>query len=231
MPYDTSPSAARPFFGWMVVAAAFVVAMFGWGLGFYGPPIYLKAVGDQRGWPISVISSAITGHYLFGALIAANLPAMYERFGLAVVTTAGAAILGLGVIGWSVAMDPWQLYVATLLSGAGWVAMSAVGVNAIVAPWFVRRRPAALSMAYNGASVGGIVFSPLWVLLIDRLGFASAAATVALVMTAVVAALAALVLSRTPEAMGQLPDGDSPAAASTSRTIGSGPGPAFVEQL
>ena len=32
------------FYGWRVVGAAFVLAMFGWGVGFYGPPVYLHAV-------------------------------------------------------------------------------------------------------------------------------------------------------------------------------------------
>ena len=36
------------------------------------------------------------------------------------------------------------------------VIIGAAAINAIVAPWFVRRRPAALSAAYNGASVGGV---------------------------------------------------------------------------
>ena len=56
-----------------------------------------------------------------------------------------------GVIGWAAAQAPWQLFAATLLSGAGWGAMGAAAVNAIVSPWFVRTRPAALAMAYNGA--------------------------------------------------------------------------------
>ena len=34
------------FFGWRVVAAVFVLATFGWGLGFYGPPVYLHAVRE-----------------------------------------------------------------------------------------------------------------------------------------------------------------------------------------
>ncbi len=34
----------RGFYGWTVVAAAFVVAVFGWGVGFYGPPVFLQAV-------------------------------------------------------------------------------------------------------------------------------------------------------------------------------------------
>ena len=38
------------FFGWRVVVAVFVLATFGWGMGFYGPPIYLHAVTAARGW-------------------------------------------------------------------------------------------------------------------------------------------------------------------------------------
>ena len=49
-------------------------------------------------------------------------------------------------------------------------------LNAIVSPWFVRSRPAALAMAYNGGSIGGVIFSPLWVAAIGVLGFPLAAA-------------------------------------------------------
>ena len=28
------------FYGWRVVGAAFVLAVFGWGMGFYGPPVF-----------------------------------------------------------------------------------------------------------------------------------------------------------------------------------------------
>ena len=47
----------------------------------------------------------------------------------------------------------------------------------MVAPWFERRRPAALAMAFNGGAVGGVLFPPLWVALIAGLGFPGAAAT------------------------------------------------------
>ena len=57
--------------------------------------------------------------------------------------------------------------------------MSASAVNALVSPWFIRARPAALGMAYNGGSAGGIIFSPLWVAAIAVLGFPLATACVA----------------------------------------------------
>jgi hypothetical protein len=52
------------FYGWHVVAAVFVLATFGWGLGFYGPPVYLHAVHELRGWSLNVVSTAVTVHFL-----------------------------------------------------------------------------------------------------------------------------------------------------------------------
>ena len=95
-----------------------------------------------------------------------------------------------------------------MLSGVGWGAMSAAAVNGIVSPWFFRSRPAALGMAYNGGSIGGVIFSPLWVAAIAALGFAKAAAFVGLVMVATMWVLADSQFSRTPKEMGLAPDGD-----------------------
>src|SRR5262249_1622310 len=128
--------------------------------------------------------------------------------------------LASGVAGWAFAREPWHLFAATLLSGAGWVVLGAAGVNAMVSPWFNRRRPAALSAAYNGASIGGVIFSPLWVALIGAVGFAAASIAVGVVMVVCIAVLAWRVLGRTPESMGLRPDGDaaSPLAASAAAT-------------
>jgi MFS family permease len=209
----TAAAKQSSFYGWRVVAASFVLAVFGWGLGFYGPPIYLHAVEEARGWPLALVSTAVTVHFLVGAVFTANLPQLYGRFGVPAITKAGAVSLAGGVVGWAVAEAPWQLLVATFFSGAGWIAMSAAAINAIIAPWFVRARPAALSTAYNGASVGGVVFSPLWVAAITFLGFPAAAATIGVVTAVTVWVLADTVFAKTPREMGLTPDGDAPGAA------------------
>ena len=222
----TSIASPAPFFGRRVVAAAFVLAVFGWGLGFYGPPVYLQSVREARDWSVVLVSSAVTLHFLVGAVVVANLPALYRRFGLPTVTKVGAVLLAFGVLGWALAREPWQLLLATLLSGAGWVAMGAAAVNAIVAPWYALRRPAALSMAYNGASIGGVVFSPLWVAAIAAWGFPIAAAVVGAVMVATVWFLADHVFAHTPQSLGQVQDGGilTPAAGTTAPVERSLPG-------
>jgi hypothetical protein len=68
-------------------------------------------------------------------------------------------------------------------------------------------------MAYNGASVGGIVFSPLWVAAIALLSFPVAAPAIGVVTAVTVWLLADLTLSKTPQQMGLLPDGDAIAAS------------------
>jgi hypothetical protein len=209
---------SKVFFGWRVVAAVFVLAMFGWGLGFYGPPIWLHAVRETRGWPPALVSAAVTVHFLAGALTVAGLPRLYERFGVAAVTKAGSIALAAGIIGWAMAREPWHLFLATLLSGGGWVTMGAAAVNAIVSPWFVRTRAAALAAAYNGASVGGVVFSPLWVTAIGLLGFPGATLAIGLVTVATIFVLADLYYAKTPERMGLVPDGDAPGAAAVAVT-------------
>ena len=218
----------RVFYGWRVVHAAFVLAFFGWGLGFFGPPVFLSVIREANGWSVALISAAISVHFLVGAIAGAYLPAFHRRIGAAAVTKAGALTTAAGLVGWATATSPWQLFVAAGLSGLGWGTMSAAALNSIVSPWFTRARPAALGMAYNGGSVGGIAFSPLWVAAIGVLGFPAAAAVIGIVLVLTLWTLSDLVFSRTPESMGLRPDGDAPgdpAAVVTSPAARPLPGP------
>jgi MFS family permease len=200
-----------------LVRPAFLVAAFGWGVGFYGPPVFLHAVQEARGWPVATVSAAVTAHFLAGALVVAGLARLHRRFGVAAVTRAGAVLSAAGVLGWALAPSPALLFAATLVSGAGWAMTGAAAINAIVSPWFARRRPAALGMAFNGASLGGVVGSPLWVALIAGAGFPVAAAVVGAAMVGVLWWLSARVLAVTPAMLGQVPDGDAAGAAAAAR--------------
>jgi MFS family permease len=202
---------AKSFRGWSIAWAAFTIAAFSWGVGFYGPSVFLQTLHATRGWPIAAISSAITAHFLISAAIIVYLPELHRRFGLAAITIAGAVLSALGLVAWSRAGEPWHLFAAAALSGAGWAVTSGAALNAMVAPWFDRDRPKALSLAFNGASVGGIVFVPLWVALIGQFGFPAAAGVVGASTVLVVGVLALRFLRHGPGDLGLNPDGvDAP---------------------
>ena len=199
----------KTFYGWRIVGAVFILATFGWGLGFYGPPVFLQAVHEARGWSLATVSIGVTIHFLFGAVVVAYIPKLYETFGVPAVAKAGCFALAAGIAGWAWACEPYQFYAATLLSGAGWGTMGAAAVNAIVAPWFVRERPKALSAAYNGASVGGIVFSPLWAEAIRLFGFPVASIVIGIITVTTIWMLAGVYYAKSPAKMGLNADGDA----------------------
>ncbi|KRR18162.1 hypothetical protein CQ14_24850 [Bradyrhizobium lablabi] len=201
--------AAGRFFGWSVAWSAFAIAVFAWGIGFYGPSVFLQSLHQTRGWPISQISIAITAHFLLSAIAIACLPEIHRRLGIAKTTFLGAVLTAAGLILWSNAREAWQLFAAAIPSGAGWAMTSGAALNAIVARWFDRDRPVAIALAFNGASVGGVLFVPMWIWLIRSIGFPSAALFVGGCMVALVACLCIRFLVKSPEEMGLAPDGDA----------------------
>jgi 4-amino-4-deoxy-L-arabinose transferase-like glycosyltransferase len=46
--------------GWLIVLVCFLLATFGWGLGFYGQRVYVAELHRLHGWPASLISSGTT---------------------------------------------------------------------------------------------------------------------------------------------------------------------------
>ena len=197
----------KRFFGWSVAWAAFTLAVLAWGIGFYGPSVFLQTLHTSRGWSISEISAAITFHFLLSALLIAYLPEIHRRFGIAGTTLRGAFLMAIGLVGWSGAWEPWQLFLAAVPSAAGWATTSGAALNAIVARWFERDRPKAMSLAFNGASVGGVLFVPLWVFLIDRLGFQTAALSVSIVAVGIIGWLSAKYFKLSPTSLGLAIDG------------------------
>jgi MFS family permease len=195
------------FFGWKVVATASFIATCSFGFGYFGPAVFLSVLHTQHGWPVSLISAAISLHFLVSAVLVPCLPDAHDRLGIAPVTLAGIVALQIGVLGWSLAAAPWQLFIASLLSGVGWAATSGAAIIAMVSPWFDRRRALALGLALNGASIGGIVFAPLWVMVISAVGFANAVVILGAVTLAALAPLIRRHLGPTPQSLGLAPDG------------------------
>jgi MFS family permease len=188
--------AVGPPRGWYVVGACFCVAVFGWGLGFYGPGFYLLELRARHSWTTSEISAAATAYFLCGAALIMVLPAALRRWGVRPVILTGICAMAAGVAAVPAVGHLWQLYAVYLMMAVGWATMSSTAIATILAPWFTRRRGLALSLALNGASVGGMVMVPSMVELAGRWGFAGATRTVAAASLVLLLPLGWVVLGR-----------------------------------
>jgi MFS family permease len=154
------------------------------------------------------VSAPITLYYVAGALLTAASGDLFARFGPRVVVTAASLAMAGAVAALGVVTRPWQLYPVFLVMSVGWGAMSGAAINVVLAPWFVRRRGLAVSVAFNGATLGGVVVAPTLLVLIDAVGLSSALSLAAFVSFVVLVGVAAMLRRRGPHELGLGPDGD-----------------------
>jgi predicted MFS family arabinose efflux permease len=180
-PIDES---ALRYDGWRIVVVCFLLATFGWGLGFYGQSVYVAELQRLHGWPASLISSGTTFFYLSGALLVAFVSEAIRSFGARTCLIAGTCVMAAGAIAMGQDKEPRQLYAANAELAFGWAGTSLSKRTHTLGLWFDKKRGMAISLALNGASFGGIVGVPLLVAAIGHFGFAGAmiASAIALVV-------------------------------------------------
>ena len=176
--------------GWRAVLACFLMALFLFGFALYGQGIYLVELQRMNGWRPELISGASTLSFLISNILATFTSEFVERLGAKRLVLLGIAALAASMAMLASATTVWQLYAAFILMSLGWIGMGTVVIATVVSLWFVRRRGLAISLAYTGASFGGVVATPLLVLLVERSGFATAMLIAAAIMVAVLVPVA-----------------------------------------
>ena len=184
--------------GWRIVAVCFLVATFGWGLGFYGQSVYLAELHRLHGWPASLISSATTFFYLFGAVLVAFVSEAMRAFGPRNCLLGGIVAMAAAAVVIGQVTAPWQLYAANALLAFGWAGTSLGVITNTLGLWFDKKRGMAISLALNGASFGGIVGVPLLVAAIGRFGFSGAMMAAAMTMLVLMVPVILIFVGRPP---------------------------------
>lgn len=234
MTAPTRPDAARPaaaarFHGWTVVYGCMAMAVVSWSLGLFGPSAYLRALHESTGLSVSLISSAITTHFLVSACAQMLVGSAIDRLGPGRVLPFGAGAMAVGVAGIGFASAPWQLFATFAVLGVGWACLSSTAISTTLSPWFERHQGRAMSTALLGASIGGMVGAPLLLFGVAHLGLRTAMLAAAAVVLVVVVPIARRVLKHRPHELGLYPDGDpppAPAAAPVAPVAAPAPAPA-----
>jgi MFS family permease len=202
---ETSPR----FAGWRVVGVCFLTAIFSWALGFYGQSVYLAELQRLHGWPASTISTATTCFYLFGAALVVFVGEAMRALGARLLLAGAVICMAAATALLARVTAPWQLYAVYGLMAFGWAGLTVAAISNTLSQWFDRRRGLAISLALNGASLGGVLGVPALVFAIGRFGFTSALTAAAAVMAAVLLPVILLGTGHPPH---------RPAAAASART-------------
>ena len=212
------------FYGWVMVAVAFVTQFVSSGVIFYTFGVALKE------WTVEFESGrfGVSGiHFVLpwaGAAIAPFVGRLASAGHLRVLIPAGAAAAGLGFCAISQATSLWQLYVVyPLLMAYAAGTLSGVGASTLVVNWFSKTRATALGVSQIGASFGGMVMAPLTVSLFAAHGWRDVYLGFGIVILALAPLLAWLIVGR-PADRGLHPDGVAAPAAATPAARATAPG-------
>jgi MFS family permease len=208
----------RPIAGWRVVATAFWLAVFAWGLGFYSLSLYVHQLGEA-GWSGTLLSAATTGYFLLGAAAIQVVERAAARFGRRRVALAGVLLLAGGVAALPRAGHPALLLGAYAVMALGWAATSGTAISHVIGQWFEQRRGLALNLALTGASASGFLVIPPMAWAVAHWGVGDGLAGVAGVLAVVTVVVVAWNL---PEPAGRgmaggkgAQDGQGPQTAQT----------------
>lgn len=201
------PGVGGLFYGWVIVWTVFLILLTTAGLGFYNASVILKAaVGELE---VSQ-GAASVGPTLFfsisgvtGFLLAKKFNVLDVRWFYLIGGVVGA--VALFSLRWVDNLATYYAFFAVY--GIAFAFAGLVPGTTLVARWFDRKRPSALSIASTGLSMGGIVLTPFAADSIDTTGLAASGNWMSIAWFVGVVPLAMLLLRNFPADRGLEPDG------------------------
>jgi MFS transporter, OFA family, oxalate/formate antiporter len=163
----------RIFYGWIVVAAAFVITFIGFGCAYTFSAFFQSLqdeFGASRGSIALVFSLSGFIYFGFGAISGR----LADRWGARRLAMCGMALVGLGLTIAGVARSLAEIYFAYGIGVGFGVGFAYVPVLGVVQRWFTKQRGLASGLAVSGIGVGTLVMPMLASFLIEASGWRNA---------------------------------------------------------
>lgn len=199
----------RLFYGWVVVAVAFVSLLISLGIRFTYSVFFVPLAGEF-GWDRASTSGVFSVSLLLFAVIGPLLGYLLDRYGVRKLFVAGSAFLGIGLIlsGTTQSLVQMMFYYG-IIASIGLAALS-LGIHSVVlSRWFVRKRGLAIGLAFAGTGLGTMIFSPLCEQLIAIYGWRATYGILGAVVLVLLVPANGIWARTRPQDLGLLPDGSS----------------------
>lgn len=194
------------FYGWIIVAAGFVIQLLSGGLLFHAFSAYVLPLQAEFGWSRTILASAFALLRMESGMLGPLQGWLIDRYGPRRVMSIGNSLFAAGFLLFSRIDSLTSFYLSLALIALGSSLGGFMPIAATVIQWFSRRRSAALGLTLAGMGTGGLLV-PGVVYLIQQQGWRWMAVLSALLI-AIITIPASQLMRRRPEDHGQLPDGE-----------------------
>lgn len=184
------------FYGWIVLAACFVIAAMAYGPN-YAFSIFVKPLTEAFQTTRAATALTFSLYLVIYGATGILLGRLTDKYGPRTIIAIGGVTMGIGYLLTSRVDAVWQLYLTwSLIVGAG-AGIGFVPPSAVVSRWFTRRRGLALGILASGQAVGGIITAPLVERFLSSYGLSNTFLILS-VMNFVIIIGAAMFLKRAP---------------------------------
>lgn len=195
------------FLGWWIVVGAIIYQTLQTGLLQQAYGTYAVLLHDQFGWSKTILSLVYSLQSVQSGLLGPAQGALIDRFTPRRLLQVGAIIFGLGFIAFSRIDSLPTFIVVFMITSLGATLSGFLTTTVVVVNWFERRRSMALAMTQLGLSVAGLM-APIIAWSLTTNGWRATAFASGLIVL-LVALPVSRIMHRTPEEVGQLPDGNA----------------------
>jgi MFS family permease len=201
-------SSGRIFYGWWVVAAAFLNLFFSVGFIYYGFPVFYPAFVSSLGFTRAQVRQGfLLGFVVVGLPFGLLAGVLIDWIGARWVILSGVGFIGIPLVLMGFMKHFWQYEVLCMVEVLGYALAGPIANQVLVAQWFRVRRGRAMGYAYLGLGFGGVVSPALANFLIRTWGWRSALELMGLVVLTVLFPVGFWITRSSPAEMGLLPDG------------------------
>jgi MFS family permease len=206
------------FYGWWIVLASFIIALYIGGVLFYGFTAFFEPIVKELGWSYTQVSIAFSLRGLEMGILAPITGLLVDRFGSRNLILSGTLVVGLALILLSLTHSILTFYGAFVLLALGTSGCASTVLMAGVGHWFKRNVGKAMGLVVCGYGAGGLLI-PVIVWLLGLYHWRTVLIILGLGMWALGIPLSFVIRHR-PEQYGYLPDGDLPSEPGSGNVIG-----------
>jgi sugar phosphate permease len=202
----TARGGQRIFYGWIVLGVAFITIVVGYAIR-NSFAVFYPTIVEEFGWGRGNTALMFSIAFLVYGLASPVAGTLVDKFKPRLVLPLGGLIAGVGVALCSLATVQWQFFLfyggiaAIGLSLAGWSPLTT-----IVSNWFVKKRGLAIGILAAGFG-GSLISAPIAQFLISSFGWQKAYVIVGIFPIAIIIPLCSLLIRRSPQEKGLLPNG------------------------
>jgi MFS family permease len=198
------------FYGWRMVGASCAVRVLGAGLHSFGFTVFFLPLSQDLNLNRTSTSLAFSLARAEGAIEGPIVGHLLDRYGPKPIMLAAVLLMGVGYL----LLSQINSYAAFLFVYLGVISLAHAGgfmhaPMVLINTWFIRYRARAITISSAAFGLGGVLVAPVLSVIVQTWGWRWGAA-VAGMLFLVIGVPLALMIRRSPESMGLLPDGDQP---------------------